>query len=84
MNRLKKLIQDSNNNEVLRKGGGFLVIRAFGLLAGYGFTLFISRYYGAATNGYVALSFSIFLIGSLIPRFGFDVNLVKTFSSFPL
>jgi O-antigen/teichoic acid export membrane protein len=84
VNRLKKLIQDSNNNEVLRKGVGFLVIRAFGLLAGYGFTLFISRYYGAAINGYVALSFSIFLIGSLIPRFGFDVNLVKTFSSFPL
>ena len=81
VNRFKKLLQDADTNEVLKKGGSFLFIRGFGLLAGYGFTLFISRYYGAEVNGYVALSFSIFLIGSLLPRFGFDVNLVKTFSS---
>ncbi len=82
--QLQKILQDPNVNEVLQKGGTYFIIRIFGLLAGYGFTLFISRTYGADINGYVALSFSVFIIGSLIPRFGFDINLVKTFSSFPL
>ena len=84
MKRLSRILQDADTSEVLLKGGSFFIIRAIGLIAGYGFTLFISRFYGAEVNGYVALSFSVFLIGSLIPRFGFDINLVKTFSSFPI
>ena len=80
-NWAKSKLQDPNIKEVLSKGGSFFIIRIIGLISGYGFTLFVSRVYGAEINGYVALSFSIFLIGSLLPRFGFDINLVKTFSS---
>ncbi|MFD2822505.1 MATE family efflux transporter [Lacinutrix iliipiscaria] len=82
---IKRLLaKDINVLELFSKGGSFFIIKVFGFLAGYIFTLLISRFYGAEVNGLVAISFSIFLIGSLIPRFGFDINLVKTFSSTPI
>lgn len=82
---IKKLFaKDINVLELFSKSGSFFIIKVFGFLAGYIFTLLISRFYGAEINGLVAISFSIFLIGSLIPRFGFDINLVKTFSSTPI
>ncbi|NQX77807.1 MATE family efflux transporter [Gilvibacter sp.] len=78
---LQRFSKDGDIIELVRKGSSFFLIRAIGLLAGYGFTLFISNTYGAEVNGFVALSFSVFIIGSLLPRFGFDINLVKTFAS---
>lgn len=67
--------------ELLTKSASFFVIKCIGFLSGYIFTLLIARIYGAKVNGFVAIAFSIFLIGSLVPKLGFDINLVKIFSS---
>src|SRR5690606_22027092 len=59
----------------------FLVFRLGGLLAGYLFTFFIARFYGASVNGLVSLGFTLFLFVSIFGRLGIDVNLVKFYSN---
>lgn len=79
---LSRLLGENNDvKELLFKSASFFIIKSFGFLSGYIFVLIISNLFGATVNGYVAMSFSIFLIGSIIPRLGFDINLVKMFSS---
>ena len=70
--------------ELLSKGVVFFMIRGLGLLAGFVFTLMITNRYGPEVNGMLALSISVFIIGSLIPRWGFDINLVKIFAAKPV
>lgn len=75
-----KLSKDKDQREILKKGGAFLFLRFVGIFAGYLFTFIIAKYYGASVNGLVALSFTLFLIISVIGRLGLDANLVKYYS----
>ncbi len=80
---IQKLINkysDADTNEILTKGFSFLLIRIGGLLAGYLFTYFVAKYYGASVYGLVSLCFSLFLIFGIIGRLGLDINLVKFYS----
>lgn len=79
--QIKKYIKDPHTKELVLKSSSFFFIKSFGALAGYLFTLFVARIYGAEVNGLLTISFSVFLIGAILPRLGFDINLVKTFSS---
>ncbi len=78
---LSKYIKDVDIKELILKSSSFFFIKVFGALSAYGFILLVTRLYGAGVQGLVSIYFSVFLIGSLIPRMGFDINLVKTFSS---
>lgn len=79
-NFFKKFLIDDQSKEILTKGFSFLVLRLFGAVVGYIFTIYISNKYGADTYGLLALSFSIFLIVGVFGRLGLDTNIVKFFS----
>ncbi|MDN6279756.1 MAG: flippase [Psychroflexus sp.] len=78
--RIQKILGDTDQKEILSKGFSFLGFSATGLLAGYLFTLFIARVFGASVNGLVALSFSILMMVSMLGRLGIDLNLVKYYA----
>jgi O-antigen/teichoic acid export membrane protein len=79
-NRIKRLLKNSDQKEILTKGFSFMVFRLGGTLAGYLFTLFISNKFGEDVYGLVAICFSIFLMSSVFGRLGLDINIVKFFS----
>jgi len=79
-NRIKKILKNSDQKEILRKGFSFMVLRVGGTFAGYLFTLFISNKFGEDIYGLVAIGFSIFLIISVLGRLGLDINMIKFFS----
>nr|WP_313798756.1 oligosaccharide flippase family protein [uncultured Allomuricauda sp.] len=81
LQKLKKILTDTDSKEILTKGFSFMVFRVGGLLAGYLFTFLIARFYGASVNGLVALSFTLFLFVSIFGRLGIDVNIVKFYSN---
>src|SRR5690606_33733065 len=87
-NRLKKkakilfskIVNNQDQSEIIKKSSSFLLFRFIGILAGYLFTYIIAKNYGAAVNGLVALSFTVFLIVSVVGRLGVDANIIKYFS----
>lgn len=78
--RIKKIFDNADFSEVLKKGFIALIIRLLGFASGYFFIYFTVRFFGPETQGRLALSFSIMIIGSLICRFGVDINFVKIFA----
>ena len=81
LDKIKRKWGDVDSKEILTKGFSFLVFRLGGLLAGYLFTFFIARFYGASVNGLVSLGFTLFLFVSIFGRLGIDVNLVRFYSN---
>ena len=81
INKLKHKINDVDIIEILTKGFSFLLFRVGGFFAGYLFTYFIAKQYGAEVYGLVALCFSLFVFTSIFGRLGVDINLVKFYSS---
>ncbi|MEO2060397.1 MAG: flippase [Mesonia sp.] len=79
-NRIQNQFKDSDKKEILSKGFSFLVFSLSGTLAGYLFTLFVARNFGASVNGLIAISFSIFMMATMLGRLGIDINLVKYYS----
>jgi len=78
--KFRNIVKDADSREILVKGFAFLSIRSAGLLAGYFFTYFVAKYYGASVYGLVALSFSLFVIAGMLGRLGLDINIVKFYS----
>ncbi len=78
--RLQKLLQDTDQKEILTKGFSFLGFRVGGTAIGYLFTVFITKNFDADIYGIIAIGFSMFLILSVIGRLGLDINLVRFFS----
>ncbi|WP_019037495.1 flippase [Psychroflexus tropicus] len=79
-NPIKKILENSDYKEILKKGSYFLILRLFGAFIGYVFTIYVSNNYGADIYGLVALCFSFFLIIGVFGRLGLDTNIVKFFS----
>jgi len=79
-NRIQNQFKDSDKKEILSKGFSFLVFSLSGTLAGYLFTLFVARNFGASVNGLIAISFSIFMMATMLGRLGIDINVVKYYS----
>jgi O-antigen/teichoic acid export membrane protein len=78
--RLQNTLKDSDFKEILTKGFSFLLLRFFGALVGYVFTLFVTNTFGADIYGLIALGFSLFMIVSVFGRLGLDINILKFFS----
>lgn len=77
---IKKLTNNEDKLEILKKGFSFILFRGCGLALGYVFIIFITNYYGAAVWGLMTLCFTIFLFAGIFGRLGFDLNLVKFYS----
>ena len=78
--KIKKLIENQDISEIIKKGLVALFIRVMGFLAGYVFIFYIVNLYGAETQGRLALSFSFMIIGALFCRLGADTHFVKIFA----
>lgn len=78
--KLKGLLNNSDNKDIGIKAFSFFIFRIFGLLLGYVLTLVITRLFNAETWGLMALSFTFFLFVPIIGRMGTDVHFVKFFS----
>lgn len=78
--KLTTIFLDNDKKEILTKGFSFLVLRVGGLFAGFLFTYFIAREYGASVVGLVSLSFTLIMCLSIFGRLGIDVNLIPFYS----
>lgn len=76
----QKAVKNQDYRELGQKGLQAFLIRIIGFVSGYFFIYLIVRRFGAATNGLVALSLSVMVIGSLICRLGTDINFTKIFA----
>ena len=72
-----KLNSDSHFSELIKGSSTAFVLRIIGILAGYIFTLIITRKYGAKAMGIFALSFTLLQISSVIGRLGMDTALLR-------
>ncbi len=78
INKLKnKINSDIHLKELLKGSSIAFVLRIVGIIAGYIFTLLITRGYGAETMGVFALSFTLLQISSVIGRLGMDTALLR-------
>jgi len=76
-----KIVKDQNNKEVFLKSALFLFFRIGGFLFGYLFTVLITQNYGKQVFGFVTLGFTVFMIFSVVSKFGFDINFTRVVSS---
>ncbi len=78
INKIKnKLNADIHLKELLKGSSIAFVLRILGIIAGYIFTLLITRGYGAEAMGVFALSFTLLQISSVIGRLGMDTALLR-------
>ena len=78
INRLKnKINKDVHLKELLKGSSIAFVLRIIGIIAGYIFTLLITRGYGAEAMGVFALSFTLLQISSVIVKLKIDTALIK-------
>ncbi len=78
INKIKNKINNDIHLKELLKGSSIaFVLRIVGIIAGYIFTLLITRGYGAEAMGVFALSFTLLQISSVIGRLGMDTALLR-------
>ncbi|SMO55594.1 Membrane protein involved in the export of O-antigen and teichoic acid [Balnearium lithotrophicum] len=72
-----KINSDEHFKEILKGSSIAFILRIVGIVAGYIFTLLITRGYGAEAMGAFALSFTLLQISSVIGRLGMDTALLR-------
>jgi len=72
-----RINSDIHLKELLKGSSIAFVLRIIGIIAGYIFTLLITRGYGAEAMGIFALSFTLLQIASVISRLGMDTALLR-------
>jgi len=78
INKIKtKLSEDVHLKELIQGSLTFLILRIFGMMVGYTFTLIVTRNLGASAWGIFALSFTVFQITSVIGKLGLDTALLR-------
>lgn len=78
LNKIKnKINSDIHLKELLKGSSIAFVLRIVSIIAGYIFTLLITRGYGAEAMGVFALSFTLLQISSVIGRLGMDTALLR-------
>lgn len=78
--KLKHILRDSDFKEILSKGLSYILIRGFGIVISYAFTVYVTTTFGASVFGLFSIAISIFMIASVIGRLGVDIHLVKFYS----
>ncbi len=72
-----KLSEDIHLKELIQGSLTFLILRIFGMMVGYTFTLIVTRNLGASAWGIFALSFTVLQITSVIGKLGLDTALLR-------
>ena len=72
-----KIANDKHFAELVKGSGIAFVLRIVGIIAGYGFTLLVTRTLGAEAWGIFALSLVVLQIASVIGRLGMDTALLR-------
>ncbi len=77
--KLKKafLETDKDFNEILKGAGTAFVVRVVGIVAGYIFTLAVTRSLGAEAWGIYALTLVLLQVSSVVGRLGLDMALLR-------
>lgn len=75
------MVSNGDQEEIVRKGGIYIVLRILGLLLGYIFTLIVTRHFGSSVYGLVVLSLSLFMIVSIGGKLGYDIPLTRFVAS---
>ena len=73
----EKFNSDIHLTELIKGSGVALVLRIIGIIAGYIFTLLVTRTLGAKVWGIFSLSLVVLQIASVIGRFGMDTALLR-------
>ncbi len=74
---VEKLERDVHLKEVIKGSATFLILRIFGMVIAYAFTLLVTRKLGASAWGIFALSFTVLQIASVLSRLGLDGALLR-------
>ncbi|RLJ70435.1 O-antigen/teichoic acid export membrane protein [Hydrogenivirga caldilitoris] len=74
---INKINNDIHLKELLKGSSIAFVLKIVGIIAGYIFTLLITRGYGAEAMGIFALSFTLLQFSSVIGRLGMDTALLR-------
>ena len=82
MKLIHRLQGDLHLKELLKGSSVALGLRLFGALLGYGFTLLITRNYGAAAMGIFTLSLTVLNMGALVGKFGLDTAGVRLIAAY--
>ena len=78
INKIKtKLSEDVHLKELIQGSLTFFILRIFGMIVGYAFTLIVTRNLGASAWGIFALSFTVLQITSVIGKLGLDTALLR-------
>ncbi|SNZ06199.1 hypothetical protein SAMN06265182_0595 [Persephonella hydrogeniphila] len=78
---INKINSDIHLKELLKGSSIAFILRIVGIIAGYVFTLLITRGYGAEAMGVFALSFTVLQIPSVIRIFRMDTALLRLLPS---
>jgi O-antigen/teichoic acid export membrane protein len=77
INKLKKSFAERDFREVLSGSSSAMVLKVVGLALTYLFTLFVTRWFGAASMGAFALALTLIQITAILSRAGFDSALIR-------
>jgi len=78
INKIKtKLSEDVHLKELIQGSLTFFILRIFGMIVGYAFTLIVTRNLGASCWGIFALCFTVLQITSVIGKLGLDTALLR-------
>ena len=81
--KLKNVLANADNRDLLISSAFAFVIRVFGAISGFAATFFIARHLGAAESGYYFLAFSIITVISAFSRVGLDNTVLRFTGSAP-
>ena len=69
------------NSDLIYKSLQFIIFRIGGVGFGYLFAFLITRNFGDVIYGLITLATTFFMIFSVVSKFGFDINIIKTISN---
>lgn len=81
--KLKRLVTNHENKELLFSAALAFVVRVIGALASFVATFFIARELGAEASGYYFLAFSVITILAAIARVGMDNTVIRFVGAAP-
>jgi O-antigen/teichoic acid export membrane protein len=74
-------LREEHFADLLRNSFSTFAVRIGGLIAGYLFTLMVSRLYGSDVLGAHTISVTVLMIFTVVGRMGMDFNIVKRFAN---
>ena len=81
--KLRNILANADNRDLLLSSAFAFVIRVFGAISGFAATFFIARHLGASESGYYFLAFSIVTVISAFSNAGLENTVLRFTGSAP-